>query len=337
MSIIRMNLGPQSYDIIIQRGVLEQARKKLNLDRKVIIVTDSGVPEKYINTVKEQVKQAVVKVFPSGEKSKTLETFQEILSLMLQEGFSRHDCVVAVGGGVPGDIAGFAAACYMRGIDFYNIPTTLLAQVDSSIGGKTAVNLNHVKNIVGAFYQPRAVLIDPDVLSTLPTIQVASGLAEAFKMACTSDQDFFNLFITGDPYEQIDTIIEKSLLFKRSVVQQDEKESGLRKVLNFGHTIGHGIEATLQDATLQHGQCVALGMLPMCSPQVRDKLKIGLKKMGIPTKFHFDTDAVCQAISHDKKSEFGSISTVFVPEVGKFEFRSLRIDQIRALLPIIQA
>ena len=163
-----MELGPNSYDITVERGCLQRADALLNLDRRVLIVTDRGVPRQYAETLAARCKEPVVAVVAPGEGSKTMDTVTGLCRTMLEHRFSRGDCVAAVGGGMVGDLAGFAAACFMRGVDFYNLPTTLLSQVDSSIGGKTGVNLDGVKNIVGAFWQPRGVLIDPDTLDTLP-------------------------------------------------------------------------------------------------------------------------------------------------------------------------
>ena len=165
---IHMNLGKDSYDILVERGIIAKAHEHLNLNRRVLVVTDTGVPAEYAETVAALCKESVICNLEMGEASKSLEGFGRLLSAMLEHSFSRKDCVVAVGGGVVGDLAGFAASAYMRGIDFYNIPTTLLSQIDSSIGGKTAINFGGVKNIVGAFYQPKKVLIDPDLLKTLP-------------------------------------------------------------------------------------------------------------------------------------------------------------------------
>ena len=192
--IIHMNLGQDSYDIVVERGVLTKANQHLNLNRRVLIVTDEGVPSEYAKTLAAQCRDSVICTIDQGESSKSLSVFEKLLHVMLDRDFSRKDCVVAVGGGVVGDLSGFAASAYMRGIDFYNIPTTLLSQIDSSIGGKTAINFGGVKNIVGAFYQPKKVLIDPDLLKTLPSRQIANGLAEAIKMSLTSDKELFELF-----------------------------------------------------------------------------------------------------------------------------------------------
>ena len=185
--MIRMELGKNSYNIELERGNLNKAAELLNLNRKVMIITDEGVPIAYAKKVAAQCKEAYIKVVPQGEGSKSLQTAEEILSEMLGHQFSRKDCVVGVGGGVVGDLSGFVASLYMRGIDFYNIPTTVLSQVDSSIGGKTAVNLAGIKNIIGAFHQPKGVLIDPDTLHTLSKRQIVNGLFEAIKMGATSD------------------------------------------------------------------------------------------------------------------------------------------------------
>ena len=248
---------------------------------------------------------------------------------MLQNGFTRTDCVVAVGGGVVGDLAGFAAASFMRGIDFYNIPTTVLSQVDSSIGGKVAIDLDNIKNCVGAFYQPKAVLIDPDVLSTLPDRQISNGLAEAVKMAVNFDEDLLALFETEDPLSRIDEIIAASLRIKASVVKADEKESGLRRVLNFGHTIGHGIETAAGLNALYHGECVALGMLPMCSDTLRPRVKAILEKLGLPTVCTADPESVWAAMSHDKKLSGDTITVVYAPRAGSFELRSMPLADLK--------
>ena len=327
--MIRMELGKNSYNIELQRGNLNRAGEFLNLNRKVMIITDEGVPISYAEKIKAQSKEAYIKVVPQGEGSKSFATTEEILTEMLKFRFSRKDCVVSVGGGVVGDLGGFVASLYMRGIDFYNIPTTVLSQVDSSIGGKTAVNLAGIKNIVGAFYQPKAVLIDPDTLDTLPERQVINGLFEAIKMGATSDAELFDLFLDEDWKEQIDVIIEKALLIKKHVVEQDEKESHLRKILNFGHTIGHGFESAAHGRYL-HGECVALGMLYMSSEEVQDKLSAIYEKLGfaVPEFYTFDLEEVKEAITHDKKASNQNCSVVFVSEIGNGSIEEWSMDEV---------
>ena len=326
---IPVELGKNSYTVTVQRGALEHAATYMNLNRKVLVVTDSAVPVRYAQTVANCCKDAVVVTVPQGEESKNLRNFEALCRTMLQNGFTRTDCVVAVGGGVVGDLAGFAAASFMRGIDFYNIPTTVLSQVDSSIGGKVAIDLDNIKNCVGAFHQPKAVLIDPDVLETLPARQIANGLAEAVKMAVNFDEALLARFETDDVLSQIDEIIAASLRIKAEVVKADEKESGLRRVLNFGHTIGHGIETAAGLGTYYHGECVALGMLPMCSDQIRPRVKAILEKLKLPTACQVDADAVWQAMSHDKKLSGDTITVVYAETVGSFELRSMPMEALK--------
>jgi 3-dehydroquinate synthase len=206
--VLHLDLQENGYDIVLERGALARAGKLLNLDRRVLIVTDSGVPAQYAKKIAEQSKEPVIVTVPEGEGSKSFEVLELLCKKMLEHSFTRTDCVVAVGGGVVGDLAGFAAATYMRGIDFYNIPTTLLSQVDSSVGGKTAVDLDGYKNMIGAFWQPRAVFIDPDLLSTLPSRQISNGLCEALKMGATSDPELFELFEKNDVITNPDLIEE---------------------------------------------------------------------------------------------------------------------------------
>ncbi len=318
-----------SYDIILERGALCRVAEYVKLDRRVLIVTDDGVPSSYATTVAAACKYPTVVTLPQGEPSKNISSFELLCRRMLDEGFTRTDAVVAVGGGVCGDLAGFAAACFMRGIDFYNIPTTLLSQVDSSVGGKTAIDLGGIKNCVGAFYQPKAVVIDPDVLSTLPPRQLASGLAEVIKMAATSDAELFCDLENGLAKEDIVNVISRALDIKQKVVELDEKESGLRRVLNFGHTIGHGIESC---TGLFHGECVALGMLPMCSDEVRERLISLYKMYGLPAAVEGDPNAVADAVTHDKKLDGATISAVYVKNIGQFEFRKVSVNDFKTLV-----
>ncbi len=321
---LNLNLPTGGYPIYIERGALDRAGELFSLDRRVLVVTDSGVPAEYAKRIAAQCQEAHVVTVAEGEGSKSFSTLGVLLNKMLEAGFSRTDCVVAVGGGVVGDLSGFAASTFMRGIDFYNIPTTVLSQVDSSIGGKVAVNFGGVKNIVGAFYQPKAVIIDPNVLSTLPSRQIANGLAEAVKMALTSDSKLFEIFERGEALANIDTVIERSLRIKKAVVEEDEKESGLRRILNFGHTLGHGIEAASK-GKLYHGECVALGMLPMCAPDVRARLIAVLQSLGLPTKTEGDLTTILNFTAHDKKCEGASVNVVFVDSVGTYRIEKMSL------------
>ena len=324
--IIPVKTSTGQYNIYLERGALKRAGEYLNLNRRVFIVTDSGVPSEYAKTVSGQSKTPVIVTVKEGEPSKCFDTYKYLLSQMVENGFTRSDCVVAVGGGVVGDMAGFAAASYMRGIDFYNIPTTVLSQVDSSVGGKVAIDFSGYKNLVGAFYPPKAVIIDSDTLKTLPDRQISNGLAESVKMSLTSDKELFLIFEEENIPENIDLIIERSLKIKRDVVEQDEKEGGLRKILNFGHTLAHAIESENGMENLYHGECVALGMIPMCSESVRERLIPVLKKLDLPTSTDFETEKIISAMRHDKKLMGDLITVIFVPEIGKFEMREMPFD-----------
>lgn len=329
---LRMELGLDSYDIVMERGCLRRAGELLNLKRKVMVVTGELVPSEYAQTLTRQCEDSFIHTIPSGEGSKSFAVLEELLGAMLEEGFTRSDCICAVGGGVVGDLAGFAAACYMRGIDFYNVPTTVLSQVDSSIGGKTAVNLRGAKNIIGAFWQPKKVLIDPDTLATLPPRQISNGLAEALKAGLIADEKLFSFFETEDAGADPEQVIEAALRVKKKVVEADERESGLRKILNFGHTIGHGIESV---TGLLHGECVALGMIPMCSEEVRARLIPVLEKLGLPLSVRADPKAVLEAVMHDKKMSAGKITVVKVPAPGSFTMESVLPEDLKDLIKMV--
>ena len=330
---IKLKTMLKEYEIIIEKGALNKVNDYLNLKRKVLIVTDENIPDEYISKVESKCRKAVVVRVKPGEKSKSIEVFEKLLSTMLESGFDRYDAVVSIGGGVVGDVSGFVASCYMRGIEFYNIPTSLLSQVDSSVGGKTAINLNSIKNCVGAFYQPSVVVIDPDTLSTLPEREFSSGMAEVIKMAVCMDKDFVEFLKTVDFKENIYEIICRSVKLKANVVEQDEKERNLRKVLNFGHTIGHGIEVTTD---LNHGESVALGMLPMLDNEPKRDVMILLDKAGLLNKIKPDEEKITEALVHDKKSNGNFISVVKCKKIGTFSFEKMEAEEIRKLISEVE-
>ena len=345
--ILNVNTNTGSYPIHIERGLLSRVSELIGLGRRrVCIVTDSGVPKQYVEAVASQCIEPLLFCFPSGEQNKNFDTYRSLLDALLRADFDRSDAIIAVGGGVVTDLAGFAAATYMRGIDFYNVPTTLLSQVDASVGGKTAVDFDGYKNMIGAFWQPRAVLIDPLTLDTLPRRRVSDGLAEVIKMALTCDGALFEAMERIDLLpkscadgmlhlpEEIDEIIAQALRIKIGVVENDEREAGLRRVLNFGHTLGHAIESCEGLSELYHGECVALGMLPMCSDEVRARLVPVLAKCGLPHTLADlpERTELMIALKHDKKAVGKTISAVFVPAVGKYAFESRTPEALLDLL-----
>ena len=322
------------YEIVLERGALNKIEELLNLNRKVLIVTDDGVPKEYSQKVANASKTPVILTVPQGEKSKQMDTLNLLLKAMVENDFTRSDCVVAVGGGVVGDMAGFAAAIFMRGIDFYNIPTTVLSQVDSSIGGKTAIDFMGYKNLVGAFYQPKKVVIDSKTLRTLPKRQISNGLAESVKMALTSDAKLFEIFETQDAFEDeiIDEIIYRSLLIKKDVVQKDEREGGLRKILNFGHTLAHAIESINEMKKYYHGECVAIGMLPMCSDEIKPRVLSVLKKLNLPTSLEETAVQLIDACKHDKKAFGENITIITVEKIGEFKMKNISFLQFENIV-----
>ncbi len=334
--IITVNTDNRSYDVVVRRGVIREIREYLDLERKVLIVTDNGVPEEYAASVAACCSEPVIITIPQGEESKSFSELKKLISVMLKASFTREDCVIAVGGGVVGDLSGYAASCYMRGIDFINIPTTLLSQVDSSVGGKTGIDFEGVKNIVGSFYQPEKVLIDPDVLSTLEERQLHAGLAESIKMAMICDRELFLMIEqTEDLYSDLSSIIERSLKIKRDFVEKDPTEDRLRRALNFGHTLGHALESACKGELL-HGECVALGMLPFCGRQAGSRLSKLLEKYKLPTKMVKEWNQLLPYILHDKKMQADGIETVFVDEIGSYAFRKMTVQEIYSCLESVQ-
>lgn len=330
--IVPVKTDTWNYGIVLEPGAIKKAGELLNLNRRVLVVTDSGVPAQYAETVAAQCGEAAIVTIPQGEQSKCFDELRHLLSEMLDKSFTRVDCVVAVGGGVVGDLSGFAASCYMRGVDFYNIPTTLLSQVDSSIGGKTAIDFGGVKNIVGAFYQPKKVIIDPEVLETLSRRQLMAGLAEAIKMAATNDAELFELIEnSADLTADLPQIIYRALMIKKNVVEQDPRETGLRKVLNFGHTIGHAVES-FNAGKLLHGECVALGMIPMSGDNAAARIRSVLEKYGLPSKIGQSAEELMPFLKHDKKMASDGIAAVIVDEIGSFRLCRMSADEILSRL-----
>ena len=321
---LTMNLGERSYDIILKNGALENLYQFARLDRRVAVVTDAGVPAEYAQRVADQCRDAKIITVPQGEASKSMKILESVLRQMLEFNMGRGDLVIAVGGGVVGDLAGFAASIYMRGINFINCPTTTLSMIDSSIGG--------------SFWQPKLVIVDPSTLATLPRRQYINGLAESVKASLLADPELFAIFEKGDIDEQIGEIIYRSLRFKKSIVEQDETERGMRKALNFGHTIGHGIEAVKgvkgrRTVGLYHGECVALGMLPMIeSKALQKRVRAVYRRLGLPLRTAYNKDKVYAEMLHDKKAQGGQITVIKVPGLGCWRAETIPVEGLRTLL-----
>ncbi len=323
---VMLRLGENSCPIYPVKGGLKDAARYFDLNRRVLIVTDEGVPEEYAGLLAAQCQFPTVVRLPQGEGTKCFSSVQYLLHKMLENGFTRADCCIALGGGVMTDLTGLAAALYMRGIDCYYAPTTLLAQVDAAIGGKTAVNLSGLKNEAGLFSQPKAVLVDVSLLDTLSPRHMANGMAEAIKMALVLDRNAFARIENGAPVEDI---IHDALLIKRRIVEADEKEQGLRQVLNFGHTLGHAIESA---SGRLHGECVAAGILPMCGGAIRPRVAAVLAKYGLRTEIPCDRESVLAALTHDKKSTGKTVTLVKCDEIGTFRLEQCPLEELEKLL-----
>lgn len=331
--ILNVTMEDRNYDVVIERNSLEKIEQLIDLNRKVLIVTDDGIPSCYIQTVLQKCKEGFVYTIKQGEASKNFSNFEKILDFMIDKQFIRTDCVIAIGGGVVGDLAGFVSSTYMRGITFYNVPTTLLSQVDSSVGGKTAIDKNGIKNIVGAFYPPHKVIIDPNVLKTLDKRQLHSGLVEAIKMGATSDKELFELIKNSDNLmNDIDEIIFKSVSVKKRVVEEDPKEKGIRRILNFGHTVGHAIESSGQFDDYLHGECVGIGMLYFSSDEVKQEITNVLKKFNLPINCNINKDKLLEYMLLDKKRSDDKLLIIFVSEIGSFAINALTIEEVKKYL-----
>jgi 3-dehydroquinate synthase len=322
-----------SYEVLVDPGSLGNAAALLAPfadGRRVAIVTDEHVDQLYARRLAAQLPGARIVSITAGEGSKTRATWARVTDELIEAGYGRDTLIVAVGGGVVGDLAGFVAATYMRGVPFVQIPTTLLSMIDASVGGKTGVDTPAGKNLVGAFHQPVLVIADPNVLATLPPEHFRAGLAEALKHGVIADAKYFDRVAaaresTARDERALATLIAESVRIKASVVARDERESGLRKVLNFGHTIGHAIES-VSNYKLLHGEAVAIGMalesrlaerLGVAKPGTADAIRDALEGIGLPSTFPaLDRTAVLAATKSDKKARAGRVEYALPSEVG---------------------
>lgn len=327
---IEVHTRQRNYPIILEHGVLARAKEVIGECGQPVLISDTGVPEKWRNLLQQQYPQSPMIVVPHGEESKSIAQWAAILSRMLEENVSRKDVVIALGGGVVGDLAGFCAASYKRGIHWVNIPTTMLSIVDSSIGGKTAVDLDGIKNCVGAFWQPSMVLADPEVLSSLSPRLLSEGMAEAVKMGMTHDPGLFALFEHDDYMDHLDEIIYRSLEVKRKVVEHDEEENDERMLLNFGHTYGHAYESYYEMNRYLHGECVGMGMMTILkNPKLKQRLSAVLTRLNLPQSCDADREEICQLVQNDKKADHDTITIVQVDELGKGHLEKWNQEEIR--------
>ena len=326
-------------EIFIEPGLLGYAGEeilKTFSPSRVHIVTDSNVAPLYLEQLAQQFELPVSStVIPAGEELKRLSTVEGIYHDLLAVGFTRKDLIIALGGGVVGDITGFAAATLLRGVSLCQIPTTLLAQVDSSVGGKTGVDLAEGKNLVGAFYQPRLVLIDPEVLNTLPDTTFADGMAEVVKYGYIANPDILDMVSQPDYKAHISDVIYECVKIKRDVVAIDEHDTGLRMILNFGHTVGHAVEKLGNYTELTHGQAVAIGMVAALrlgalrgDADLSAPLVALLHKIGLPTELTHDREAIFGALLSDKKKFGSTVNFILVREPGRAEITPIEAEAL---------
>ncbi|MBO5872975.1 MAG: 3-dehydroquinate synthase [Clostridia bacterium] len=338
--------GENGCDILIERGLLENAGeniRKITKANKALVITDTNVVKLYGDRVKKSLDEAGFESFlfsfPAGETSKNLATVTDMIEAMCTAKLTRNDIVVALGGGVTGDMAGFASAIYLRGIDFVQIPTTLLSQVDSSVGGKTGCDLSFGKNLVGAFHNPKLVLIDPDTIKTLPDRYKNDGVGEIIKYALIKSEKLFNKLIGCDSFDDIlEDVIYECVDIKREIVENDFTEKGERMLLNFGHTLGHAIEKYENYGGLAHGEAVGVGMLYITRASensgntetgTADKIEKLLKKFSLPTKTDANIDELVNIMLYDKKRRGDKLNLVLVKNVGSSFVKAMPIDELK--------
>jgi 3-dehydroquinate synthase len=353
---VEVDLGERSYNIFVGEEILSTAGdllKGAGIKGKIAVVTNPTVAQLYLDTLNDALQISGFEVtpllVPDGEEYKTLATLSTIFDRLVSEKFDRQSCVVALGGGVVGDIAGFAAASYLRGTPFVQIPTTLLAQVDSSVGGKTGVNHPRGKNLIGAFYQPRAVIIDVALLSSLPRRELVAGLAEVIKYGIIEDPILFGCLedqldrVLALDRRLLTEVIATSCAIKARVIEKDEREDNYRAVLNFGHTVGHALEAATHYQRLLHGEAVAIGMAKaaaisyqqgFCDAITLSRIIKLIKMAGLATEIPEEVprQSLTDGIELDKKSADGKIKFVMCTAIGKTCFQSLTTEQIVAAL-----
>jgi 3-dehydroquinate synthase len=353
MYTLDINLLHKNYNIYIERGLINSIGSeisKIYKGRKIVIITDENVDKYYgekVSSILEDSNFEVYKiVLNAGEKSKSIEVLMQVYEKLLKYGITRSDMMITFGGGVIGDLGGFAASTLLRGIPFIQIPTSLLAQIDSSIGGKVAVDLPQGKNLVGSFYHPEAVFVDPDLLNTLDKRFLYDGMGEVIKYGCIRDKKLFDKLLKFKNEEEllhnIEEIIYCCCNIKKAVVENDEKDTGERMILNFGHTIGHAIETYYSFEKYTHGEAVAVGMYTITKNSEREgltgigitkELKEILVKYNIPNEMpSVNKKAIEDIISLDKKSKGDTLNIILLDEIGKCFIKNIKRDEIYKFL-----
>lgn len=358
MKTLKLNGKQNTSVIIIKKGglkdIAEFCRQRIAEGKepsRICVITDSNVSGLYLDDLEKGLCGLDLPVFlhiiPAGEENKNLETVSRIYDTLAENGFGRDDMIIALGGGVTGDIAGFAAATFLRGIRYLvQIPTTLLAQVDSSVGGKTGVDLPQGKNLIGAFRQPDLVLIDPQLLDSLPERVLKDGMAEVIKYGCIRDPEILDMIAGGCAGGRMEELIERCVSIKIKVVEEDETENGLRRILNFGHTIGHSLEKLGNYKDLSHGEAVSVGMaaavkigeyMGITKAGCCGRLKQILHSWGLPTVISYQTKAVYDALLTDKKKQGDSIHFVLIEDFGQIQVKKIPLAELEEIMSRLES
>lgn len=337
------------YSVIIENGLLDRVGEAVKATRKpgskAMLISDSNVFPLYGARVKASLEQAgfpvSTYVFPAGEASKQLSTVCEMYRALGEQDFTRTDFIVTLGGGVTGDMGGFAAATYLRGVAFFQVPTTLLSQVDASVGGKTGVDLPFGKNLVGAFHQPQGVFTDPAALETLPDHFFRDGMGEVIKYGCIADGPLFEALEKGEALKDLEDLLARCVQSKIHFVEEDTRDTGRRMTLNFGHTFGHALEKLHNFQELSHGEAVGIGMVLACQVGERlgvtptgtgERVRQVLKQYGLPTEDRFTWEEIVEATALDKKSDGATLRMILLSQIGESVIYPITREQLKPLL-----
>ncbi len=322
MEKLELSYSESKTEVFFDDGLINKVSEIIKDEGKIFVISEKGVPEEYQRKVCSQFSNALLFLVPHSESAKSLSAYEECLIELQKHRFTKGDTIISLGGGVVGDLGGFVAATYLRGMRWIQIPTTTLSQIDSSIGGKTALNFGGIKNVIGSFWQPEKVLIDFEVLDTLEKRQFINGMIEALKIGLLFDENLVK-WIKEDVYKNKKEIIKRAVQLKKEVVEKDEKDKNFRQLLNFGHTLGHAIES-VSEGKLYHGECVGLAMLGMIEEDhIREEVREILRKMNCPISFKEDENKVIEKVFYDKKMYRGKLNLIFLEKIGQVKVEQL--------------
>jgi len=324
---IKIKSSLKNYDIIIKNNSLNQIDEYINIKKHYVIITENGLPDIYLKSLQEQINHLSVIIFKQGESSKNILTYQEIIQKLSDLSITKTDCLIALGGGVVTDMTGFVASTYLRGIDYIQIPTTLLSQVDASVGGKTGINHLGIKNVLGSFYPPILVIIDPQTLNTLSNRQFNNGIAEIIKYGLIASQELLDILMNKSVIQNIEHVIYLSLKIKKQFIENDEFDLHERHILNFGHTFGHAYESYYKYQKYLHGEAIALGMIEMIeNEQLKTEVIKLLEDYHLPTSDSLNKKELINYILKDKKRIDQEIKIIILEDIEKPIIKTINLE-----------